>query len=1053
MFSRFFIDRPVFAGVVAIVIVIAGLVTLTQLPVALYPEISPPTVVVSATYVGANAQTVVDTVTTPLEQQINGVEGMIYMSSQTASDGSSTITVTFEIGVDLDMATVLVQNRVNTAMATLPEEVKRTGVTTQKKSTNFVQMIELHSPDGKFDELFLSNYAALNVQDVLARVPGVGSVSILGGSMYGMRIWLNPERLTALSLTTTDVVNAIKEQNVQVAAGMIGQPPVPKGQSFQLTCRVPGRLSDPEEFRNIILKTGKDGQITRIRDVARVELGGQDYSAYSQLNGKPACTIMIYQLPGANALAVAEGCKASMEELSKQFPAGLAYAIAFDASWFVNASMNEVVTTLFIAVLLVILTVFFFLQDWRASLIPAVTIPVSLIGAFIVMSGLGFSVNTLTMFGLVLAIGIVVDDAIVVVENVTRHIDESGMTPRDAAIKAMTEVTGPVIATTLVLLAVFVPTAFMEGITGQLYRQFALTIATAVCFSSLNALTLSPALCALLMRPTRQKRNFVFRLFEDLLTGTRRAYGFVVARTVRMAFIMFVLFAGFSVLAYIGFVELPTGFLPEEDQGYFMVNVQLPDAASLERTGAVLKRCTKMIAETPGVENTVGICGYSLLEGAVSSNCGAFVVILKRWDERTTPELQIGSILNRLRRKFSVIQEGVVFPFVTPAIPGLGRTGGFSMEVQDRADLGLHVLQEVAGQLILDANQQPDVVGAYTGFRANVPQLKINVNREKVKTMGVRLADVFDTLQAYLGSAYVNDFTRFGRTYRVMVQAEGQYRARPEQIRRLEVRNEQGDMVPLGTVCDIEETLGPQIISRYNLYPSASVTGNSASGYSSGDAVETMESLAARSFPAGVGYEWSGMTYQEIKAGAQAPFIFGLAVLMVYLFLAAQYESWTLPISVILSVPFAILGGAAALWMRGMDNNVYTQIGVVMLIGLSTKSAILIVEFAKVRRDEGMTRHDAAIEAAKLRFRAILMTAFSDILGWLPLVIATGAGAQSRRALGTAVFGGMIGATLIGVIFVPVLYVIVQSFVDWRAGPAKPKPDPAAEAAAPPPEA
>ncbi len=1027
MFSRFFINRPIFAGVVSIVITLGGLITMLSLPIAQYPNIEPPTVTVSASYPGANAKVVADTVAAPIEQQVNGVEGMIYMSSNSADDGSYNLTVTFETGTNLDMAQVLVQNRVAIAEPQLPEDVKRIGVTTKKKSPNFALAINLISPDGRYDDIYLSNYATLRLRDELSRVPGAGDVQVMGAGAYSMRIWLDPEKLLALGITTEDVANAIREQNIQVAAGVIGQPPAPKGQSFQYTVTVRGRLEDVEQFKNIIIKAEPGGRLTRVKDVARVELGAQSYNIQSKLNDKPSSLIFIYQLPGANLLDLSQRARAVMERLKKSFPQGMDYVITYDASWVVQASINEIVVTLLIAAILVILTVFVFLQDWRATLIPSVTIPVSLVGTFAVMSVLGFSINTLSLFGLVLAIGIVVDDAIVVVENVSRNIDESGLPAKEATLKAMEEVTGPVIATTLVLLAVFVPTAFMGGITGILYKQFALTIATATLFSSINALTLSPALCGLVMRPTPEHRNPLFRGFNKVLDSATAGYLQVVRRAVRHRFFSLLVFVGIGALAFWGGSVIPSGFVPPEDQGYLMANIQLPDGASMQRTSQVMKKVNQIIAETPGVANNISVTGYSILDSVASSNMGFNVVVLKHWDERAgDPKKSMGAILAHLRREFNKIQAAVVVAFPTPALPGLGVTGGFDFMLQDRAGVGLVQLEKMANELVNDGNAQQGLTALYTGFRASVPQIFVEVDRTKVKTLGIPLSSVFNTMQAYLGSSYVNDFNKFGRTYQVKIQAAARFRAQPRDIQMLEVRNKEGKMVPLGTLVDVKDSLGPQILRRYNMYSSASIKGNAAPGFSSGQAMEIMARMAESKLPSTMGYEWTGMSYQEQVASGEAGFIFLLAVVFVYLVLAAQYESWKIPVPVILSVPLALSGAFAALMLRGLDNNVYTQIGLVLLVGLATKNAILIVEFAKEKYETGMTAEEAAVEASRLRFRPILMTAFSFILGVIPLLVATGAGAGSRQALGTAVFGGMMAATILGVIFVPPLFAVFQ---------------------------
>ena len=1033
MFSRFFINRPIFSAVVSIVIVLSGLITLSSLPVAQYPEIAPPTIQVTASYPGANAKVVADTVAAPIEQQVNGVEGMIYMSSVSASDGSYTLTVTFETGTDTDMANVLVQNRVAIAQNTLPSDVRRLGVNTKKQSTNFAAMITLVSSDGRYDDVYLSNYATVYIRDELSRINGASDVSVLGAGDYSMRVWLNPEKLKYLGLTTDDVANAISEQNVQVAAGIIGQPPAPKDQSFQYTVSVLGRLEDVEQFKNIIVKTGDDGRLVRVKDIGTVELGAKTYNIKSQRNGKPTALLMIYQLPGANLLALTEAIQAKMEELAERFPESVEYQVTYNAADVIRASISEIIETLVIAAILVILTVYVFLQDLRATLIPAITIPVSLIGTFLVMAILGFSINTLTLFGLVLAIGIVVDDAIVVVENASRNIDETGLPPKEATVKAMEEVTSPVIATTLVLMAVFVPTAFMGGMTGVLYKQFALTIATATFFSSINALTLSPALCGLVLRPSKEHKHGFFKWFNDTMHFTTNKYLKIVGMGVRRTGFALILFLVFTVLAAFGMIHTPTGFVPEEDNGYMMVNVQLPDAASQERTEAVMKKCNQIVANTPGVANFISVIGYSFLDSAANSNMGGMVIVFKPWDDRTTPEEQQSAILNHLRREFYMIQEAIVFAFIPPALPGLGTTGGFTMQLQDRGGVGLNQLQQVADEMVSDGGAQSGLTGMYTGIRVNVPQLFADIDREQVKSMNVPLDNVFNTLQAYLGSSYVNDFNKFGRTYQVNIQADSKFRAQPDDIEKLDVRNSNGDMVPLGTLVKVEPSFGPQLITRYNVYPAATVQGSAAAGYSSGQAMDIMEQMAKEKMPRSMGYEWTGMSYQERIAGSQAPIIFTIAVIFVYLFLAAQYESWKIPVSVILAVPLALFGAFLAVIMRGMDNNTYTQIGLILLIGMATKNAILIVEFAKDSHElKGMSIIDAAIDAARLRFRPILMTAFSFILGVLPLVIADGAGAGSRRALGTAVFGGMLAATVMGVVFVPALYVIFQGLGQGR---------------------
>jgi HAE1 family hydrophobic/amphiphilic exporter-1 len=1038
MFSRFFIERPIFATVVSIVIVIAGLVAVLALPISQYPEITPPTVEVTTSYPGASAQVLAETVASPIEQEVNGVEGMIYMMSRSASDGSYSLTVTFEVGTDVDMAQILVQNRVAIAMPKLPDEVKRQGVNTKKKSTAFLLFIALTSPDGRYDNLYLSNYATLNIKDEISRIYGVGDVDVFGGQDYSMRIWLDPELLKARDLTTGDVIAAIEEQNVQVAAGQIGQPPAPSGQSFQYTITTLGRLSEVEEFENIIVKTTAGGRITRVRDVARVELGSQNYNLFAELNGSQIGIITISQLPGANALDVAGKIKAAMQRLSERFPEGLDYSISYDTTLFVEASIREVFVTLFQVILLVFLVLFVFLQDWRATLIPAITIPVSLIGTFAVMAGLGISINMLSLFGIVLAIGIVVDDAIVVVENAVRLMDTEGLAPKEAVIKTMEEVSGPVVATTLVLLAVFVPTAFMAGITGQLYRQFALTIATATVFSSVNALTLSPAIGALILRPTPAKKNIFFRKFDAVFNRGQGVYEKVVTGFVRRGAIAMILFAALAGVTGWGFKSLPTGFIPNEDQGYVIAMALLPDAASKERTTQVVRQMDAIIKATPGVKDWCTLGGYSLLDGTSVSNAATFFIIMEPWEERTDPERGQEAILGRLRQAFWGIQEAVCFVFVPPAINGLGNAGGFEMMLQDRGAVGVDILQQMAREMIADGNGQAGLTALNTTFSAAVPQLYADVDRIKAKTLDIPLSSVFNTLQAYLGSAYVNDFNKFGRTYQVYVQADSRFRLEPRDIQELEVRNNAGQMIPLGTLLDVQKNLGPQTITRYNLYPAASITGEAAPGFSSGQALTLMEQMAATKLPTSMGFEWTGMSYQEKQVGGEAIFIFALAVLMVYLILSAQYESWSNPTAVILVVPLALLGAVAAVALRGMDNNVYTQIGVVLLIALASKNAILIVEFASEIRAGGKSVVAAALEAARLRFRPILMTSFTAVLGAVPLLIASGAGAASRQSLGTAIFGGMTAATVFSVLYVPVFYsVIVQ--LAAKARPAKQK--------------
>jgi HAE1 family hydrophobic/amphiphilic exporter-1 len=1033
--SQFFIHRPIFATVISIVIVIAGLVSQGSLPVAKFPEISPPTVTVSAVYPGADATTIAETVATPIEQQVIGVEGMLYMSSKSANDGTYNLTVTFDLGTDMDIASVLVQNRVSIAQPQLPQEVREQGIVTKKRSTQILQFVALTATDGQRDPLFLSNFG-LKVKDELSRIRGVGDVTVFGAGDYSMRIWLDPRKLKLRGLTAEDVVAVIREQNVQVAAGQIGAAPAPTGTAFEFTVSAPGRLVSEAEFRDIIVATGKNGRVLRLGDIAEVELGGKTYTYDSKFNGVPSASIALYQLPGANAITTAANVRQRMQELAagNDWPEGVGYEIAFDTTLFVEASISEVYETLIVAIVLVVAVIYLFLQDWRATIVPVLAIPVSLIGTFAVMKGIGFSINMLSLFGIVLAIGIVVDDAIVVVENATRHLAD-GLTPKDAALKAMSEITGPVIATTLVLLAVFVPSAFMPGITGQLFRQFALTISAAVVISTINALTLSPALCGIVLRAP-QPSNFVgFRWFNRAFDGASSVYGRVIAWFVRLIVIVMVVYVGLVATTGLFFQSLPTGFVPAEDQGYLFVNVQLPDSASSARTAAVMDKLGETYKSVPGVANQLSIAGYSLLGGYAGSNLGFSVVILDPWDQRDSPDKQIDAITQTLQQRFTDIKEAVVFAFAPPPIDGLGNAGGFQMEVLDQAGAGYSQLQDAAQDLVAAGNSQSSLTSLNTTFRANAPQLFANVNRTKAKSMDVPLSSVFGTLQAYLGSAYVNDFTFNNRSYQVRVQARSDFRATPQDIERLDVRDRQGRMIPLSSLVEVSEKFGPSVVQRYNLYPSASINGSAAPGTSSGQALNIMEQMASSRLPPGFGFEWTGMSYQEKLAAGGQLLIFFLSVVAVFLVLAAQYESWTSPAAVIAVVPLAVLGVVLALVLRSSDNNTYTQIGIVLLVALASKNAILIVEFASQQRAAGMDIREAAQQAARLRFRAILMTAVSSILGFLPLIVASGAGAASRQAVGNAVVGGMIAATIFSLLFVPTLFVLFQRISEWRRVP------------------
>jgi len=1024
--SHFFINRPIFSAVIALIIVLAGAVSLSGLPIAQYPELAPPTVQVSTVYPGANAQVIADTVAAPIEQQINGVEGMIYMSSTSTNSGTYSCTVSFETGTDADMAAVLVQNRVAIAMASLPQEVKNIGVTTKKRSNSIVLMVTLTSPNQTYDKYYLSNYITLRLKDEISRIPGVGDVGAFGAGDYSMRIWLDPDLLRARNLTTSDVANALREQNVQVAAGQIGAPPAPSGQAFQYTINTLGRLSDPEEFGNIIVKSADGGKITRVRDVAKVEMQSKEYSFNTKLNGQNNAIMMIYQLPGANAIDLKKNISAKMEILSKSFPEDLEYQIPFDTTLFVEEAIAEVETTLWIAIVLVLIVIYIFLQDWRATLIPIITIPVSLIGTFAVMAMIGFSINMITLFGIVLAIGIVVDDAIVVVENTMRNIDEHNMSAKEGALAAMDEVTGPIVATTLVLLAVFIPTAFLGGITGQLYRQFALTIAASTFFSSINALTLSPALCAIILRPTPEKKFIFFRWFDALFDKSRNAYETIVKLMVRRSLITMLLFAGIATAAWTGFTGLPTGFIPTEDQGYAMYAIQLPDAASLERTQAVVDELEIALEKMEGVKDYISVTGYSLLDSAGMSNGAALWVIFEDFAERIPTGHDLKNMLTQMAISGSLIQEARIMQFPPPPISGIGNAGGFQLQVEDVAGVGLSALQDITLDLSTEGMKDPAIASAFSTFRANVPQLFADIDRTKAKTMNIDLSEIFGSMQAFLGASYVNDFNKFNRTFQVNIQAKSDARAEVEDISQLQVRSRDGKMIPLGTLLSVDEIFGPAIITRYNMYPTATLTGSSAPGFSSGEAMQAMKQVADTVLPNTISSEWTGMSYQEQNAGNPAP-IFALCIVLVYLVLCAQYESWSISLGVILAVPLALLGTVVALMVRQMDNNVYTQIGIVLLIALACKNAILIVEFAvEAHEKKGMSIFDSAIDAARLRFRPILMTSFAFILGVYPLVIAKGAGGASRQALGTAVFGGMIAATFLAVLFVPVFYKVIQ---------------------------
>ncbi|GEP05337.1 efflux RND transporter permease subunit [Methylobacterium oxalidis] len=1040
MISRFFIERPVLANVLALVMVLIGAVSLWNLPVAQYPNVVPPTVQVTTRYPGASARTVVDTVALPIEQQVNGVQGMLYMQSTSASDGTYTLTVTFAIGTNADQAQVLVQNRVAIAMSQLPQAVQVQGVTTQKKSTAILQFVTLSSPDGRYDSLFLANYGVINLQSELARLPGVGSVTVFGAGQYAMRIWLDPDLVQARGLTPDTVISLVQQQSQEVTAGAVGMPPAPRGQDFQYTINVNGRLDNAPDFENIVLKADAQdgGRITRLRDVGRVELGAQTYSQSFTLNGQPAAGIGIYQLPEANAISVAGEVRARMDTLGRSFPPGLVYAVPFDTTAFVEASIREVYVTLFEAGILVLIVIMVFVQDWRAMLVPATTVPVTIIGAFAAMAALGFTVNLSTLFAIVLAIGIVVDDAIVIVEGVARHI-ERGLPPKLAAEKAMDELFGPIIGITLVLMSVFIPAAFLPGLTGQLYKQFALVIAATALISAVNAMTLKPTQCALWLRPPvpPERRNVLFRAFNRVYDAAEAAYARLIARMVRHSLAMVLAALALGGVAAWGLTRLPTAFLPIEDQGYVLVGAQLPDGAAKERTDAVMQRVSALAKEVPGVDQVLTISGISVLDSNASlPNAGVAYVILKDWDAREKATGQdLRSLIGHLNRGLEEIEGAATFVLVPPPIQGIGNASGFTMQVELRnGSFDYALLESLARTIVANGSSQSALQRLNTSFRAGAPQLSVLVDRVKAEALGVTVGQVFSTLSSYVGSSYVTQFNKFGRTFQVYVQAAPDYRLRPEDIANLYVKAGNGTMVPLGTIVTVKTVQGPPLVSLYNLYPTATIVGGAATGYSSGEALGLMEQIAGSVLPPGAGFDWTAMSYQEKAVGTQIYVVFALALVLVYFVLAGQYESWILPLAVLLGVPLALLGTVGALMGLGAANNLYTQIGLVLLIALASKNAILIVEYAREKRQEGMEIAAAAVEAARLRFRPILMTSFAFILGVLPLVTASGAGASARKSIGIAVFSGMLASTCLAVLFVPSLYVVLQRIEEWRAG-------------------
>jgi multidrug efflux pump len=1099
MFSKFFIDRPIFASVLSIVVTLAGLLAYNSLPVAQYPDITPPTVEVSGFYPGANSEVVVATVASPIEQQVNGVENMLYMSSQCTNDGTYTLTVTFKLGVDLNMAQVLVQNRVSLAEPILPDLVKRRGVTVKKKSPSTLMIVNLFSPDNSRDNLYLSNYATIQLRDELARLAGVGDITYLGQRDYSMRVWLDPGKMSYRGLTSSDVAGAIEQQNVQVAAGQIGQPPVDRDQVFQYTMSTKGRLTDPEEFADIVLKSDIDGRIVRLRDVARIELGAQGYDQTCTLDRRPSVALSIYQRPGSNALQTADRVQSKMEELKSRFPSGLDYAIVYDTTPFITESVNEVYKTLRDAIILVAVVVLLFLQNWRSALIPLVAVPVAIIGTLAAMALLGFGLNNLTLFGLVLAIGIVVDDAIVVVEAVEHHI-EHGMAPRDATVRAMEEVSGPVIAIGLVLTAVFVPCAFISGIVGQFFRQFALTIAVSTIISTFNSLTLSPALAALLLRPRIQGRrtealprlayllaasylgyayltprlepymasSFIarpwatqvvagllgslggwivgpwvdrlisgfFGLFNAAFKLATSIYGKIVGGLLRVSVLVLIGYGGLLYLTYWGFTQTPSGFIPSQDKGYLLVNVRMPDATSVENTQKVMSRIEEIASKQDGVSHTVAIAGQSLLLNANAPNFGSMYVMLDEFHHRTVKGLSGDVIAAQLRTSLeSEINEGLIDVFGAPPVEGLGTAGGFKVVIEDRNDAGLKILQEETDRVVGEGTKTEGLAGLFSSFRANTPWLYLDINRDRVKMMGVSMSEVFNTLQIYLGSLYVNDFNRFGRTWQVNVQGDANFRKQIQDLQQLKIRNDVGGMVPFGAMATIREKPGPVLIMRYNMYPSAAINGNPSPGTSSGQAIGIMNEVVAKNITQSMRPEWTELALLQLENSSTAMLVFLLAVILVFLVLAAQYESWSLPLAVILVVPMCLLCSIAGVQWANMDINIFTQVGFVVLVGLACKNAILIVEFAKAQRDKGVPRYEATLEAVTLRLRPIMMTSFAFILGVVPLVLSEGAGAEMRRTLGTAVFSGMLGVTFFGIFLTPVFYYVIQWFSDIRTGP------------------
>ncbi|MEI6055367.1 MAG: multidrug efflux RND transporter permease subunit [Lentisphaerota bacterium] len=1055
MFSQFFISRPKFAFVLSIIIVIAGIIAIKNMPVAQFPNITPPQVQVTTTYPGADAVTLEKTTVIPLEQQINGVENMIYMDTQCSDSGNMTITVSFAVGSNPDMNVVNTNNRVSIALPQLPQQVQSEGITVKQQSSNILLLINIYSPNNQYDGIFLTNFACLNMLDEISRIPGVGNAQVMGALNYAMRIWINSDKMASLQITPSELISAINQQNKQVPSGQLGGAPSEPGQQFQYTILSQSRLDSVEEFENIIIRENPDGSMVRVKDVAKTTMGAQAYSTYAQLNGKPSAALAVYLLPSANALEVASQIKTLVKNLSPSFPKGVAADIVYDTTEFVRISLIEVVKTLILAIILVIIVVFIFLQDWRATLVPSIAIPVSLIGTFSVLLALGYTINTITLFAMILAIGIVVDDAIVVIENVYRLMEEEHLDPIEATKKGMLQVTGPIVATSMVLFAVFIPVAFIPGITGELYRQFAVTIAVSVGISAFNALTLSPALCATFLKPKfikgsgtdetwalreKGKEFILFRWFNKGFDFITKKYLNYVAATIRNLPAVVIFTVVLLAMIYVLYIYLPTGFIPNEDQGTFFVEVQMPSGAALDRTAKTMEKIRKIVQGTDGVTDTITINGYSMISNMQTSNSSLLFGILENWDKRTKPELQINYILGHLRQRLATeITEGFTFIYTLPPIPGLGTSGGFQFELEQKAGNNPKELTEVLRNFIYTANQQPELANIFSTYRSNVPKIQAEIDIDKVKKLQVSLGDAFDTLETYFGSYYVNQFDKFGKIYQVLIQAEPKFRSSVQNMYDTYLMNAKRELVPLNTLMKVKTILAPDIVYHYNMFANAEIEGDAATGYSTGQAIEAMERVADEVLPLGMQYEWTGTAYQEIIAGNQTTIVFMLAITFIYLFLVAKYESWMLSLAVMLSVPVAILGALIALWLAGIANNIYAQVGFVLLFGMSSKTAILMVEFAHEQHKMGKSVVEAAEIAAKIRFRAVIMTATAFILGVFPLLIATGPGAMSRKSIGFAVFGGMLLDAILGTLRIPSFYVLMEKIVAWAEGKREPK--------------